>query len=212
MKNRTSQVLFGYWNDVRGDRMAPGRFEIEPSRIAPILPETFILERIDSGVFRFRLAGTRICEQFGRELRGENFVAFFANDEQRLIERDLGQISAQGGVGHIVIEATTATDKKVEFELLLLPLVHTHQVVNRILGAASPLAQPPWLGHERLTVHRLISHDLIWPAGRRHAIAERMSAPPPAALATPNARIVAANRRTFRVYEGGLGKGTDSKH
>ena len=47
MQQRTNQILFAYWNDVRGERLAPRRFEIEPARIATILPETFILERLD---------------------------------------------------------------------------------------------------------------------------------------------------------------------
>ena len=63
MKQSTIQVLFGYWNEVRGERLAPRRFEIEPARIATILPETFILERLDSETFPYRLAGTKICDR-----------------------------------------------------------------------------------------------------------------------------------------------------
>ncbi len=85
MKERTSQHLFAYWNTVRGDRVAPRRFEIEPSRIAGVLPETFILEREARGDYRFRLAGTRICEQFGREFRGANLLDLFAADDRETI-------------------------------------------------------------------------------------------------------------------------------
>ena len=74
MKQKTSQILYAYWNGVRGERMAPRRFEIEPARIATILPETFILERLDTDTFVYRLAGTRMCEQFGCEFRGANFL------------------------------------------------------------------------------------------------------------------------------------------
>ena len=82
MKQRTSHILFNYWNDVRGDRLAPRRFDIEPSRISKILAETFILERVDSHTYVFRLAGTKICEQFGIEFRGRNFLDF-AGDSDR---------------------------------------------------------------------------------------------------------------------------------
>ena len=80
MKQKTSQILFAYWNEVRGSRVAPRRFEIEPSRISEILPETFILERLDRETYRFRLAGTRICEEFGQELRGTNFLDGWLDD------------------------------------------------------------------------------------------------------------------------------------
>jgi len=211
MKNRTSQLLYSYWNDVRGDRMAPARFEIEPSRIAAILSETFILERTESGVFRFRLAGTRICEQFGREFRGENLMALFDAEDQDLIERDLKQISQQGAVGILTIEAATQSGRLAEFEVMLLPLVHTHQAVNRILGTVSSSHAPAWLGSEPMVAQRLLRQELIWPAGRSHAVASRMNRPAPVALTTPQARIVASNRRTFRVYEGGLGKHPNGK-
>ena len=65
MREAISQTLYGYWNDIRAGRLAPKRFEIEPSQIAGMLPDTFILERIDNETSRFRLAGTRICEAFG---------------------------------------------------------------------------------------------------------------------------------------------------
>ncbi|MEO1694679.1 MAG: PAS domain-containing protein, partial [Pseudomonadota bacterium] len=47
MKHSTSHSLYAYWNEVRDGRPAPRRFEIEPSRIAHILSETLILERVD---------------------------------------------------------------------------------------------------------------------------------------------------------------------
>ena len=46
---RSLQTLYGYWNELRAGRLAPQRLEIEPSRIAGILSETFMLERIDAG-------------------------------------------------------------------------------------------------------------------------------------------------------------------
>ena len=74
LKHKTSEALFSYWNKVRGNRTTPRRFEIEPGKIAAILPSTFILERIDAETYRFRLAGTHVCDMFGVELRGTNFL------------------------------------------------------------------------------------------------------------------------------------------
>jgi hypothetical protein len=41
------------------------------------LPETFIAESVGSLGYRFRLAGTKTCEQFGRELRGADLLALW---------------------------------------------------------------------------------------------------------------------------------------
>ena len=62
MQQKTLQTLYSYWNEVRAGRLAPQRLEIEPSRIAGILSETFMLERIDAASYQYRLAGTRLSE------------------------------------------------------------------------------------------------------------------------------------------------------
>src|SRR5262245_16401234 len=61
MIHPATQALYAYWNEVRGDRLAPRRLEIQPARIAEHLLDTFILERSGRSAFRFRLAGTRVA-------------------------------------------------------------------------------------------------------------------------------------------------------
>src|SRR5947209_8169807 len=85
MKQRTSQIIYRYWNEVRGTRLAPTRLEIEPGRIAEVLSETFILENTDTGSYVFRLAGTRICDQFGHELRGRSFLDMAGDDSAHVL-------------------------------------------------------------------------------------------------------------------------------
>jgi len=66
MQQPTSLQLYAYWDRVRNGRFAPRWFEVEPAKIAALLPETFIAESAGLLGCRFRLAGTKICEQFGR--------------------------------------------------------------------------------------------------------------------------------------------------
>ena len=148
MKEKTSQILFDYWNEVRGDRIAPRRFEIEPSRIASILPETFILEREARHQHRFRLAGTKVCEQFGREFRGMNILDLFTGIDREPVDRVLETVTAEGAVGVISLDAIEKQGRKVTLELLLLPLVHTGETVTRILGSIATNYPASWLGHQ----------------------------------------------------------------
>src|SRR4051794_24073887 len=92
MKQKTLHTLYGYWNEVRAGRLAPQRLEIEPSRIAGILSDTFMLERIDAATYQFRLAGTRLCELFGSELRGKSFLDGWSELDRPLLTRDLATI------------------------------------------------------------------------------------------------------------------------
>ena len=206
MKQTTSQHLYASWNDVRGDRMAPKRFEIEPSQIAGILPDTFILERSDTVTSRFRLAGTRICESFQAEFRGLNIFDLFGSEDRVTLRRQFGVIAQQGAVGLFRIESTTESGKTARFELLLLPLIHTRDVVDRFLGGVAPEQAYPWLGLEPLGNWRLVTHELIWPNGRPQAVIDASHRQSPFLPHVRNARIVRSEGRQFRVYDGGLNK------
>jgi hypothetical protein len=143
MKQTTSQTLFAYWNEVRGSRIAPRRFDIEPARLSPVLTQTFILERVSSEVYTYRLAGTRICEHFGTELRGTDFLDGWPEQDAVTIARQLaGPCSAGAG---LVLQAEACTDNTLEgvrFEILILPLIHTGNAVTRYVGVMSPIEPP----------------------------------------------------------------------
>ncbi len=210
MKQRTSHILFSYWNDVRGERLAPRRFEIEPSRISRILAETFILERVDSRTYTFRLAGTKICEQFGVEFRGRNFLDLAGEGDRSALEIDLAAITGQGAAGVLELEACDPNSRPVRFEALVLPLTHGHQGVTRYVGTLSAIEPPSWIGFEPLKPHGLLSHTLLWPDGRPHAVIERSNRQAPFVPELASAKIVRFNRRHFRVLEGGR-KGPENR-
>lgn len=200
MKQATTRILFEYWNEVRGSRMAPTRFEIEPSRIAPILSETFILERTRRASYAFRLAGTKICEQLGRELRGEDFLSLVPEDGA-ILSKALEAVTGDGAGVVMEIEAETGDARSVTFEAIVLPLVHPASEVTRYLGAMTAVERPAWLGIERLETATLLTHDVIWPDGRPCAFADERQLPFSPELAA--ARIVKSARRQFRILDGG---------
>lgn len=210
MKQRTSHILFNYWNEIRGTRLAPRRFEIEPSRISKILAETFILERANSRTYSFRLAGTRMCEQFGLEFRGRNFLEFAGENDRSQLELDFASIGA-GAVGIFEIEACDRQKRKARFEAVVMPLIHGRQDVTRFVGAISPEDAPSWLGFEPLQPLSITDRQLLWPDGRPHAVLERNNRQAPFIAELANARIVRFNRQHFRVLDGGRQDGTVDK-
>ncbi|MBD8908896.1 PAS domain-containing protein [Methylorubrum zatmanii] len=152
MKHPTSRQLHAYWDRLRGERAAPERSEIEPGEIRNLLADSFILEtdpaRRSSAV---RLAGTRLCALFGRELRGTSFVDLWGGplglgDPWRLVETvtcdTVGVVAGLTGF--------TARDESLDLELLLLPLRHRGKTQARILGSLSPHCIPTWLGSRPL--------------------------------------------------------------
>jgi hypothetical protein len=206
MKHKTSEKLYQYWNHVRGERSAPNRFEIEPSKIAGILPTTFILERQSAEVYRFRLAGTRMCEIFGKELRGTDFLEGWAPDDRPLLTRNLSILTNQAATALIRFQATARDEQAIEFELLLLPLFHTKKKIDRILGCCSPLDSPGWLGDKPLLSKRLMANELVWPSLNPQTSTPDMPVDSPVDASNGNARIVRFAQRQFVVHEGGLSR------
>ncbi len=207
LQHKTSQTLFSYWDAVRGNRPTPRRFEIDPAKIAGILPSTFILERVDAEAYRFRPAGTRVCEIFGVELRGSNFLDGWSPPDRLALVRHLAALAKQGAAEKIHMEAAPHARPSTPFEVLLLPLRHTGDEIDRVLGTFCPLATPHWLGELPLASKRVISHELTWPAGNPTAGADDENADSvPVIIPSRHARIVRSDRRQFRVFEGGLGR------
>src|SRR5262249_38909167 len=119
---RPLQTLYAYWNELRAGRLAPERLEIEPARICAILPETFMLEWPEPRTFLYRLAGTRLCELLGTELRGTNFFARFEERVRRDLQRRLGPAAGEGAGMLLLVEAGADPAQRLELEVLLLPL------------------------------------------------------------------------------------------
>lgn len=211
MKAKTSQTLYAYWNEVRRGRLAPRRFEIEPSRITPVLPETFILERLDSETYRFRLAGTRVCEMLGAELRGANFLDGWSHEDSITIARQLQSAGQQGGALTLTFDTVSYGQATATFECILLPLLHTRDYADRFVGAMSRLSPADTVLVERPTSRRLATSELIWPDGKPHAVVASTNRQSPFLPHVRNARIVRSERRQFRVYDGGLGKPATDK-
>lgn len=203
MRHETSLTLFHYWNGLRGARKAPRRFEIEPARIARILPEAFILEQLDLDTYRFRIAGTRLCEQFGLELRGRNLLDYWDEEDRFILKRQLAAVAEQGAAGLFEFEAFASQQETVLFEALVLPLVHANASIDRFLGTMSAKWEPAWPGMEHLDRRHLLRHELIWPDGQPPEPRKPDVRPLPTIR---DARLVRVNHRSFRVYEGGLSR------
>jgi hypothetical protein len=147
MKHAASRELYAYWEDRRGQRPAPERADIEPGAIRQALSDTFILELTETGTgHAFRLAGTRVCALFGRELKGESFANLWDLESRRAIT-DLLAISTDESVGTVAgVTARSLDGDTADLELLLLPLGVRRPSLARTIGILAPLDTPAWLG------------------------------------------------------------------
>jgi hypothetical protein len=96
MKHSSTRAVFEYWNKRRGMRPAPDRSEIEPSEIRLALGDTFMLAADFVDQLRFRLAGTRVCALFCREIKGEVFSEAFSEPSRKAVEELLTIVNEEG--------------------------------------------------------------------------------------------------------------------
>jgi hypothetical protein len=138
-------ALFQYWNRLRDGRPAPRRTEVEPADIKTLLADTFILEKDTRGEAVFRLAGTRLCAVYGRELKGFSFPSLWREKDQRLMARLIQGVFRQKSVLLLGYEGFSRSGRSNRFELLALPLDGGAQH-PRCLGVISAAEKPFWLG------------------------------------------------------------------
>ena len=146
MKHPTSRMLHSYWDRIRGQRCAPERAEIEPGEIRHLLADSLILEiDMPHRTATLRLAGTRVCALFGRELRASHLSDLWGTapaDPWRMVE-----IVAHDALGVVAgLRGTNSAGEAIDLEFLLLPLRHRGRTQARALGTLSPVSPPPWLG------------------------------------------------------------------
>lgn len=172
MRQQATIALFQYWDRLRGNREAPQRTEIEPADIKSLLADTFILEQDARGEAIFRLAGTRLCAIYGRELRGYSFPVLWSLNDQRIISAHIASVFHDNMVVVAVFEGIGANDRTVEFEMVLLPL-QGGQGLARALGVIVPMARPYWLGATPIEENHIVSLRIAEPENERQLLSGR---------------------------------------
>lgn len=146
MRHPSTKAVFAYWNTQRGTRPAPERADIDPIAIRHALGDTIMLAADFVDQLRFRLAGTRVCSLFCREIKGEAFSALWSEGSRDLVQ-ELLPIVTNENVGTVAgLRGHTDDGDIVDLEMLLLPLAHTGHARVRALGVMVPAKPPYWLG------------------------------------------------------------------
>jgi hypothetical protein len=150
MKHSSTRALFNYWDKQRGSRPAPERADIDPVGLRRELGDVFMLAADFVDNLRFRLAGTRVCALFGREIKGEAFPVLWHQESRKAIG-DVLTFLTEERIGAVAgLTGRTADGAEVELELLLLPLAHAGHARIRAIGSLVALTPPYWIGEKPL--------------------------------------------------------------
>jgi hypothetical protein len=155
MKHRNSHLLIGYWNRTRRGRAVPDQSDIDPRTIKRMLSQILILEARDTARPVYRLAGTNLCDRFGQELRGANFLSLWEARARDTLALLLGQSLASNLPLCLSAIGETARCAMVEMETVLAPLTSQRFLgLTQFLGDASQLDGA--IVRQRLTGSKMI--------------------------------------------------------
>jgi hypothetical protein len=188
MKHPSSHELHAYWDRQRGTRPAPERADIEPGAIRGALSDTFIIALNRGASYPFRLAGTRVCALFNREMKGESFLSLWTLASRPLVAGLLTVLTDECIGTVAAVTAQSADGDQLDLELLLLPLDANRPIFARAIGVLAPLKVPEWLGNRPLGGLALGGRRHIGAALERHFLPRFM---------------LPRTRRGLTVYEGG---------
>lgn len=192
MKHRHTRHLHTYWSDLRGEAAAPLRGAIEPGDIREVLGDTFILENAPPAAhIPFRLAGTRLCALYGRELKGRSFLGLWSEADIDAMATLLQAIGGDAAAAVLGVETFNERGQSVPSEMILLPLSRGGRLYDRVLGLMVPIERPYWLGLHPIIRQSVTSLRLIWP-DERPALARAVA---PAVQASISPAALGGGRR-----------------
>ena len=126
-----------YWEKLRAGRVAPYRSEIDPRQFEHALENVFILEIIGDDNIRVRLAGMRLCEMMGMEVRGMSPRAFMMPEDRDRLDQAVLDVVNNTSVIEFTLETIDYNGNVGTAYLLLMPLRSDFGEITRILGCIS---------------------------------------------------------------------------
>jgi hypothetical protein len=150
MKHKNSLELYQYWTSKCAGRPAPSRTDIEPGDIRTLLPHVFICELGDENQLTFRLAGTGLCNLYGRELKGCRFGEMWLDSGMRNANRTGVAVASGATPAVLSLDALSQSGRVLHAEMLLLPVLGPTGAHDRLIGLTSVFEPPYWIGHDPL--------------------------------------------------------------
>lgn len=159
MKDIITKEVLAHWESLRMGRLVPRRSEIDPRELKKSLNYTFILEALAPDNIRFRLAGGKLCDCMGMEMRGMPAYSMMMLDSRNAFNE--------------AIQSALANPEILDFQLtpsarmIQLPMADEDNVVSRILGCVNVDPNrtefPTRFGIRSLTKTRIIAAKITSP-------------------------------------------------
>jgi hypothetical protein len=130
------QSVEQHWRSLRKGTDVPQRIDLTPGPVSAGLAHCFVLERVTPSVARFRVAGQAIHTLLKMEPRGMPISALFTPAGRQMLAPIIHDVCENAEICEIPLIAYTGFGRSpLRGRLLLLPLRHDGDTINRMFGA-----------------------------------------------------------------------------
>lgn len=129
--------LFSIWKAACGPELAP-RTAIDPIDLAAagLMPDLFLVERVEDGGYRYRLAGERIREALQTPVAGRLLEEVYPTEVAEFVRRRYGVVIGESRVEYSVGHFLRRHDEWHTAKRLTLPLADAAGETAFAIGAA----------------------------------------------------------------------------
>lgn len=133
-----------HWHAMRRGSALPNRVDMSPGPLSDSLAYCFTLERVTPSVARFRVAGREVHKLLNMEPRGMPISALFTPTGREMLAPIIYDVCERREISEIPLIASRGLGRSpLRGRMLLLPLKHDGEAVNRIFGAIVVDGRPP---------------------------------------------------------------------
>lgn len=162
MRNSRTRLLLAYWARLpRGTSGVPQRADVSPRGIKRMLPFVFLADAPGSEATMIRLAGTGLCERYGRELRDHNLQAMWTPKDRIAVRGLISNVLKERRPGLATFLGESLERRQITGEMLLLPLADETGAVTKLLGSVFAVEPTARFGRRPIVHQHLIDTDLL---------------------------------------------------
>jgi hypothetical protein len=135
----TARDLLTAWSALPRPDGVPARADFDPMAIRQILPVVSLIERVEEGEWRMRLAGTEIERRWGRTLTGLSYTEIMAPAAAMSTLCEFEAICSQPCGSWSMRHLELSSGRRLDVETLRLPLRAADGSVSLILSCSGEL-------------------------------------------------------------------------
>ena len=158
-----TRMLYRYWEAIRAENAAPNRVDLDLAQVSSIVPNLLMLERDHMRhSFKWRLAGTQICDLYRKQLTGTDVLAGWDRFERETIKKLLDTVVTGLQPCLMRYRITTNLDQVIGVEMIGLPLHARNGSRFHVFGGIFPFRDISGLAYDAVKDLELSSTRTIW--------------------------------------------------